>query len=333
MKQKYFLAFMLPITIYMTGCGTPLEIRAVQKYTEFQTDSASLFPKIAGDIYQTCIRSLDYVVLNSQSIVADRDNRETICDDSDKGSIALKEAYTNTHNVIHDYLDLLGDLAANDLTNFDAEVNAVGESIKRFPGLGDGETGEAISAGTGLARILFTAFTNGYRRGELKDAIVEADPHLTTLVVALDTSIKKHYVNGLLETERNSVDRYYKILINPVLNQPESQNVAVRQYITDKLKTEWSEKQEIIREKQVLASDYLKLLKGIACDHSSLKSLFLKNKKGTRESITCDQKPELEKLFASSENPSPEEFVQILENYSLEVSMLNKKANELFSKN
>ena len=331
--KKYLLILMAPTTLLFNGCGTPLEIQAVQKYAEFQTQSAELFPKIADDVYKSCIRQLDYINLNRQTIDKDRDAREAICNNSETGSVALKKAYTQTHNVIHEYLVALGALAADELTNFDAEINAVGESIQRLPGLGEDQKKDAISAGTGLARLLFKAFTNDYRRGELKEAIVTADPSLTTLVVALDTSIKNHFINGLLETERGSLDSYYKLLINPIFNQEEGQDVAIRQYVTEELRSNWSEKQEIIREKQDLASDYLTLLKGIACDHSSLKNLFLDKGNESGERVTCDKTPGLESLFTRSENLTLEDIVLLIESYSREVAIMNDRAEEIFQDN
>ena len=151
------------------------------------------------------------------------------------------------------------------------------------------------------------------------------------LVVALDTSVKDYYIMGSLEGERNALDRYYKTLINEILNQPAGQDVANRHYVTEELRANWSEKQEIIREKQALASDYLRLLKGIACDHSNLKNLFLDNRNKSGERITCDQTPGLESLFSSSEQLTPETIVLLIESYSKEVAMLNDKAEEIFN--
>ncbi|PZD70395.1 hypothetical protein C1752_13121 [Acaryochloris thomasi RCC1774] len=331
LSKKKFIPFLAPAVFLFSGCGTPLEIKAVQKYAEFQTQSAELFPKISDDVYKTCIRQLDYIILNRETIDTDRGVREAVCNNPETGSIALKKAYTQTHNIIREYLGSLGALAANDLTNYDTEINAVGESIQRLPGLDSGQRQEAVSAGTALARILFTAFTNNYRRRELKEAVITADPSLTKLVVALDTSIKNHYVNGLLETERNSLDSYYKLLINPIFNQREGQGIAVRQYVTEVLKSNWSENQETIRLKQDLAASYLTLLKGIACDHASLKNLFLKTKTENAENLTCENTPGLESLFAKSSTIYPEDLVLVIESYSREVAILNDRADKVFT--
>ena len=66
--KKKILLLLAPVTLLFNGCGTPLEIRAVQQYAQFQTQSGELFPKIAEDVYRSCIRSIDYVILNRQTI-------------------------------------------------------------------------------------------------------------------------------------------------------------------------------------------------------------------------------------------------------------------------
>lgn len=340
--KRYCLAMMLPMAFVVSGCGTPFEVKAARSFAKFQAQSADLFPKIANDAYQTCIRSLDYVTLNRPSvdnsegpetIDEDRKKREAVCDSSEPGgSIAVRDAFERTHDIIHDYIVALGQLAADDLTDFDSEVTAIGTSIQQLPGLSEGENKNFVSAGTSLANFLFGAFTNSYRRDELEEAIVTVDPHLMVLVVALDTSVEQHYVNDLLVTERRVLDSYYNQIINSIVTQPEGQNLAVQRHIIEDLKSTWSQKQEIIRQKQTIASQYLDLLKNIACDHSNLKDMFLgaDAERYLREPFDCEQVAGLESLFSSAGNLSPEAVTQRIEDYSMEVTVLNARSKELF---
>ena len=152
--NKKILLLLAPVTLLFNGCGTSLEIRAVEQYAQFQTQSRELFPKIAEDVYRSCIRSIDYVILDRRTINEGRDNDEAMCENPETGDVALRQAYTNIHGVIHSYLVALGNLAADDLTNFDTEINAVRESIQRLPDLDEGQRNDAVGAGTALARLL-----------------------------------------------------------------------------------------------------------------------------------------------------------------------------------
>jgi hypothetical protein len=334
-NKNILLILISPAILILCGCGNLAEIKAVQKFAEIQAKSANVFQKIANDSYQTCIRSANYITLNTppKSVDEDRTGRERECNDPVTGSIAVKNSFQKTHKVINDYLVALGQLSNDRVTNFSPEVQAVGSAIQTLPGLGDGEKKEAIQAGTSLADFLLRIFTNGYRRNKLKEVIITTDPYLTKLVIALNISVKKHYLNGLLSTERESLDGYYSKSLGFVLTQPEGQNVALQEYISKELNSKWLEKQEIIREKRELASEYLDLLKEIACDHSNLKTIFMDIKKEKEAKTTCDQSPDLKQLFTRRDILSPVVANQLLEGYSRKVTVLHEKAEKLFSKN
>ena len=53
-----------------------------------------------------------------KSVDNDRAERELICEDPNTGSIVVKKAFQETHNVINAYLVALGQLAADEVTNF-----------------------------------------------------------------------------------------------------------------------------------------------------------------------------------------------------------------------
>ncbi|MEN9519799.1 MAG: hypothetical protein RLZZ381_2387, partial [Cyanobacteriota bacterium] len=217
MKHKLII-LSIPLIFILGSCSSE-DIKAAQELAKLQETAKTIFPAIAGDAYQSCLRSADLAILNTPDaengqIDKDRQAAKTSCQ---KNALAASKALNDANKVIIDYLGALGKLAANDLTDFDSEIDSIGTSLQDLPGLNTSQKKEAIDAGSAITKFLFRALTDGYRREELEQAVTTVNNPLKTLITALDGSVKKHYLNGLLENEQVAVDNYYKYYLGRVL--------------------------------------------------------------------------------------------------------------------
>lgn len=312
MKKQSVVILSIPLTLFLGSCGsTSADIKAAQELAKLQGNAETLFPKIAYDVYQSCRRTADITLLNtptptSGEIDKDRQAAKEVCEGN---PAAATKALKDANQVILDYLEALGKLVDNDLTNFDPELDSIGTSLQSLPGLNEGEKKEVVGAGTAIAKFLFRAATDGYRRKQLKEAVTTANAPLQTLVTALNKAVSKHYINGVLETEQLAVDNYYSYYLGRVLTAPQAESVSAQVDTETAKDQEWRNTNKTIEEKKVLAAGYLGLLKKIANDHDILTSMYVKGK-----------------------TPSPTQAKQMVDGYSKELKSLVKKSEKLFPK-
>lgn len=308
MKQKLVI-LSIPLTFILGSCSSA-DIKAAQELAKLYNSAKDTFPAIANDVYQSCLRSADLTLLNtptptSGQIDKDRQEAKTSCQDNE---LAASQALNDTNQVILDYLEALGKLVADDdLTNFDPQLNSIGTSLQSLPGLNTNEKKEAIDAGSAIAKFLFRAFTDGYRREQLEQAVTTVNTPLQTLVAALDKSVKQHYVNGFLETEQVAVDNYYGYYLGRVLTAPLAENVSTQVDTETAQDRDWRSTNKTIQAKKVLANEYLNLIKKIANDHN-----------------------ELNKMYVKEEQPSSAQVKQMVDGYSKQLKSLNEKSEKLF---
>lgn len=313
MQKRSPVILLIPLTLLLGSCGsTSTDIKAALKLAKLHDDAKTIFPEIANDVYQSCLRTADLTLLNTPTSTSgeiDRDRQATkrIC----KGNpAAATKALKDANQIILDYLEALGELAANDLTNFDPQLDSIGTSLQGLPGLNEGEKKEAVGAGTAIAKFLFRAATDGYRREQLKQAVTTANAPLQTLVTALAKAVSQHYINGLLKTEQLAVNNYYSFYLGRVLTAPRTESVSAQVNTETAKDQEWKNTNKIIEEKKVLATGYLNLLKKIAYDHEILRGMYVKGEK-----------------------PSATQVKRMADEYSKELKLLVKKSEKLFPKN
>lgn len=308
MKQKLVI-LSIPLTFILGSCSSA-DIKAAQELAQLQETAKIIFPKIADDAYESCLRSADLTLLNtptptSGQIDKDRQEAKKSCQDNE---LAASEALNTANQVIIDYLGALGKLTADDLTNFDSEINSIETSLGNLPKLNTGEKKEAIGAGSAIAKFLFQALTDGYRREQLEQAVTTVNTPLQTLVTALDKSVGRHYINGFLETEQVAVDNYYGYYLGRVLTAPLTESVAAQVDTETEQDRDWRNTNKTIQDKKIVANGYLNLLNKIAYDHN-----------------------ELNKMYVKGEEPSSAQVKQMVDGYSKQLKSLNKKSENLFS--
>lgn len=311
--HKFFLTSLVPVTLILSSCGaTSPDIRAAQQFAQIQDRAKKVFPMIASDVYSSCLRSAELTLLSPPTniqarIDKDRQAARKVCQGN---PAAATKALKNANQTILSYLETLGKLATNDLSNFDKELNGISASLQDLPGLGTNEKKEAIDAGTAIAKFLFKAATDGYRRDRLKLAVTTVDTPLKILVTGLDKAVAQHYINGVLENEQIAIDAYYKYYLGRILTAPVNESVSTQVTTEINKDNEWKSENNRIAEKKDLARDYLSLLQTITEEHHKLYRIYIKGGE-----------------------PSSSQVKQTLNKYSKELKSLTEKSEKLFSKN
>ena len=254
------------------GCGPLAEVTATKQFSKMQDQALDIFPKIGGDIYDSCMRQASYKFLNAPPRRTDDDRIVAIKICEIEGAQAMN-AVNNTHALIIGYLASLGNLAKGETVDYKSQVNDISKSLKTIPGLDTDQRKKAVDAGTSIATFLAKAFATGYQKQQLKAAVISSDIPLQVLVRSLTKSVDEYYLNVILTTERNQLDNFYSKPIGLALVQPRT--TSVDQYVIHNLNSSWHEKQAITRAKASLARAYLGLLGNISCEHSKLKDKFL----------------------------------------------------------
>ncbi len=311
MIRKIFgFKVIISLTLLLNACGgSSADLRAARNLAILGEDANTTFKKIANDVYHSCLRQARYVPLQlSEEAPIDNRRRESEkkCEDNSKqASFALEDA----NSVVVAYLGALGSLSSDNLTNY-KELDSIGKSLKRLQS-SQLFTSDQVDAGTAIAKFLFRIATEKFRREQLKDAVVNTDSYLTTYIKGLSKAINSGYIKTL-ESEKISVDEYYRGYIGNIISTGDSRNeeginVAVRDAAVTELDSQWQNAKVIISEKQQLAQNYVEILELIAIDHNKIKKMYVKG-----------------------ETPSATQVNKMVKSYIKQLEPLVEKSNKLF---
>lgn len=283
-KKKILSTFLL-LTIMLVNSSC-VDLEAIRKFTENASVVSQKFPALSSDFYDSCTRQYRYqfyqrVNFNAKLMqeIDDMPNqtnldgyqttiprggdglsiiqREVKCREwkkTDKAALLLNKALV-------DYIKALGELAADDLTNYDKSLNDLGTSITQ---IGVFEA-KHIDAGKGLAKFISSAATNFWRRKKLKSAIEERDKDVSTLAEVLKKYIAAMYVEQLVQ-ERRELDFLYKNTIQAYQNQ--GGNVNQLTILT--VKSKWDAERKELNQKIDSATAYGKILDNVIEGHHKL---------------------------------------------------------------
>jgi hypothetical protein len=119
-----------------------------------------------------------------------------------------REVLLLRHQLIQEYMDALGQLAADEAVVYDREISALGRAATDAKFL-DAKEGEAFSA---VTRILLRAVTDGWRRRQLTRLVEDTNPHFQVVVGSLRTIVRQGFAADA-ENERVAINRYYTDLV------------------------------------------------------------------------------------------------------------------------
>jgi hypothetical protein len=159
------------------------------------------------------------------------------------------------HKLIQEYMDALGQLAADGLPTYDKELDALGNAVKAAK-FADQNEAAAFAA---VSKLLVTAVTDRWRQGKLVQLIEQTEGPFQTVVGALVMVVEQDFAADLAN-ERTALDKYYTAL------QRESRDPAGLAALS-----EWRELREgQITGHEMAIRNYAVVLKTIAAGHHKL---------------------------------------------------------------
>lgn len=271
--------------LLLGGCQSDDILKATKEYAKLSDKAQNIFPAIQQDVVATCIRSVN---LNMPNIGADpvamaaaRDSSILKCR---IGEGATAKAMSDIHDLILLYLNSLAGLGSD--KSFGKGIAALGESVKSLPQFKTGNTEaqarELLDAGSTISVVVSNYLTKEYRASKVRDAILQSDQALSTLVYALSNATYFGYIGDRLRPNESPGLARENFNLNYYYGAPLRQSMRslprqpYQDYIQVSLNNQWVAEQARIDERRAFASKYLSLLKDIACDHTQLRLLIEK---------------------------------------------------------
>lgn len=274
--------------LLLGGCQSDDILKATKEYAKLSDKAQNMFPTIQQDLVATCIRSVNLNIpnigANPVEMAAARDSSILKCQ---IGEGATAKAMSDIHDLIILYLNSLAGLGSD--KSFGKGIAALGESVKSLPQFKTGNTEaqakeikELIDAGSTISEVVSNHLTKAYRAGKVRDAVLQSDQALSTLVYALSNATYFGYIGDRLRPNESPGLARENYNLNYYYGAPLRQSIRAlprqpyQDYIQVSLNNQWVAEQARINERRAFASKYLSLLKDIACDHTQLKLLIEK---------------------------------------------------------
>jgi hypothetical protein len=272
-------------TMALIGCGKDSSIEAVAKFSERikpQIDATA--PVLINDINGSCARTqIIQLPAGEELFTKDKSTGKTVFlfDQNIKTHCSSNEireataAFESAHAIISNYILIIGKLAGSDIASYDSEVSSLVPAIAGLPFVSDKETKDAVEAGGSIAKILTRIIAQGYQKAQLRSAISSADLPLKIMAKNYSIAIDQYYKNGLLETELLAVNAFYglplrsarRISTSPFL-------IGINPFIVTSLTGTLATEREAVMKRKAFASTYIKLIREISCDHTTLNELL-----------------------------------------------------------
>jgi hypothetical protein len=274
--------------LLLGGCQSDDILKATKEYATLSNKAQDVFPIIQQDLVATCIRSVNLAMpeigANPAAMGAARESSILKCR---KGEGATAQAMSDIHDLIILYLNSLAGLGTD--KSFGKGITALGESVKSLPQFETGnaeaqakEIKELIDAGTTISVVVSDYLTKAYRANKVRNAVLQSDQALSTLVYALSNATYFGYIGDRLRPDESpglarenyNLNYYYGAPLRQSMRSLPRQHY--QDYIEVSLNNQWVAEQAKIDERRAFASKYLRLLKDIACDHTQLRLLIEK---------------------------------------------------------
>lgn len=278
--RKVIFSALVPLTMLMSSCGKSADLKAIQEFASLANQASEGFPKIANDIYLSCIRGARY-----EEPIEVRSEAEEQCD---KESREVGPMLIESHDVLIAYITTLGKVAGNDIGNFASDVTPLAAAVGKIPGVQQVHA----DAGAKIVEILLRVTTDRSRRVKLKEVIVATDDDLQTFVDGFTLAVQRGYLNIFLKAEEQQIDSYYGNYISRIQGTIREANTSRDLTETERatnranlqsatrllldLDSQWNQARDVVRAKRIVADEYLVTLNKIAEDHHKIKMKYEK---------------------------------------------------------
>jgi hypothetical protein len=239
-RELRFIAFAC-LALIANGCAN---LTAIREFANTSSDAAQ-YSQLVVAYVDTPSRMKRYEP-ESQLATLDRQVTER---KTQQERLLLRQ------KLIQEYMDALGQLAGDELTIYDKELDALGKAAKTANFL---EPGEA-TAFAAVSKVLVLAVTDRWRQGKLVTLIEETDGPFQVVVGALVKVVEQEFAADTAN-EREALNKYYTAL------ERQGRDAAGLAALA-----EWREVREgQIKGHEVAIRNYAVVLKTIAVGHHKL---------------------------------------------------------------
>lgn len=168
--------------------------------------------------------------------------------------------------ILVEYMNALGDLAADDLPKVDTQIDALGKALEKAKFVGDGDAAigkeTATAAGT-IAKILIRAVLDHWRQKQTSRIVTEANDSVQIVTSGLREIVLKDF-SASLDTEKETVRKYFEAPIAASTASGDADAVPALARIL------WLEHSDQIETRRVKLTAYADVLDKIGKGHEDL---------------------------------------------------------------
>ena len=193
MKLKFLLSIFLLLGLSQ-GCA---DLKAIQDFANISAESAE---------YTTLVNNyLDFPNRQKRYPPADRHAQ---LDTMTQQRMARKSELLLRHEVIEEYMEAMGKLAADEIVDQSKEFSQLTTALKNHAGASPGET-EAFGK---VAGILTKLVSDGWRQRQLQSLIKQSNAPIQQILKSLKQIVSDGF-GGDLQNEGFAIQNYYRTLI------------------------------------------------------------------------------------------------------------------------
>ena len=190
-KLSRFTVFLIGLLLVAQyGC---VDLSAVRDFAAISAESAQ-YTKLVNDYVSSPERQKRYQPPNQHATLdAEKEKRKN-----------QKDLLLGRHAIIQEYTEALGNLASDELVNYDKDIDTLGKAVtnNKFAGEKDADAAAAIS------KILVRAVTDNWRKGKIQELIAESNKNFQTAIGALQDIVLGGFSMDL-EIESTALGKYY----------------------------------------------------------------------------------------------------------------------------
>jgi len=182
-------------------------------------------------------------------------SQHALLDQMTRDRAAQRERLLLRQALIEEYMDALGQLAADEPVKYDKELDALGKAVaaNKFAGEKDAAAFGSVS------KILFRAVADDWRQGKLRELITESNAPFQDVVGALKLIVDQGFA-GDTANEEIAIRNYYQPI---VLSSKDKAGIAALEEWKDTRLAE-------VRVRRQAITDYSIVLSRIASGHQKL---------------------------------------------------------------
>lgn len=351
MKQKFhqslsLFIFFIPLTILLNSCGGS-DFTSVENFAKNETKIQNDSNGLAQDIYDSCLRRTNYIILTTSEGISTRENTLQDCMKYNKPNVQkLKDA----NDVLIKYMTALSQVASGQTVSFAQNITNLQTALTSLKVGNFQLSSPVVQAGTNIVQIIVNALSKEKRGRALKKAILCSNDSLQTYITGNSTFNEKippsgglielvtdGYINGIMKIEKAQINSYYGTYFGEIQASTDpSISTALE------VQKDYNEAMETVQTKVDTAQDYITVLETTAKTHNDLRNDF----SGTgKNAITPAEVKELCQSVFAGKQSSLEKSKQatkldiseyqmkkaekILSDYSQKIKNLHKKRKKI----